>query len=139
MANYAEIQSVLNEQLSAIPNLPMISYENLQIEPEDDDLYLRSYLIPANSQNPILGASAPTFESGTFAVLVYMVRDTGWKAGYDWVDTIVEQFKRGTVLTNSATSITVRIRKAYPVPGFYGENGRYVVPIHIEYFSYIDI
>lgn len=139
MANYYEIQSLLNEQLAAITNLPMIGYENRYLQPEDDDLYLESHLVPAPSENVELGDSAPTYESGTFVVNVKMVRGRGWGYAYEWIDTIVEQFKRGTVLTNSAASITVRLRKAYPVAGFYGENGRYVVPIHIEYFAYIEI
>lgn len=139
MASYTEINGLLNERLAEMSNLPIWNRENQYIEPEGNDLYFETQLVPAASKNPFLGQDAPTYESGTFIVEVSLVTGSGWGYGYEWVDKIVEQFKRGTILTNSAESITVRIKKAYPVPGFHGDNGRYKIPIHIEYFTYVDI
>jgi len=139
VANYTEINGLLNERLAEIPDLPIWGRENQNISPEDDDLYLQSNLVPADSQNPFLGSIAPTYESGTFVVLVCLVKGRSWGFAYEWVDKIVEKFKRGTVLTTSAEDITVRIKKSFPVSGFYGDNGRYIIPIHIEYFSYVEI
>ena len=139
MANYTEINGLLNERLADLSGLPTWSRENQYIEPEVDELYFETQLVPADSENPFLGQDVPTYESGTFIVKVSPVTGNGWGYAYEWVDTIVEQFKRGTTLTNSAEGIIVRVRKAYPVPGFYGDNGRYKIPIHIEYFSYVDI
>jgi len=139
VANYTELNGLLNERLAELSNLPTWSRENQYIEPESDDLYFDTRLVPAEAQNPFLGADVPTYESGTFVVNVCLVRGRSWGYAYEWVDTIVEQFKRGTTLTNSSEDITVRIRKAYPAPGFYGDNGRYIIPIHIEYFSYVNI
>jgi hypothetical protein len=139
VANYTEINGLLNERLAELSDLPTWSRENQYIEPEDDDLYFETQLVPADSENPFLGKDVPTYESGTFIVKVSPVTGSGWGYAYEWVDKIVEQFKRGTILTTSSEDITVRIRKAYPVPGFYGDKGRYKIPIHIEYFSYVDI
>lgn len=139
MSSYTEIYGLLNERLAALDNLPKWSRENMYVEPADDELYLESFITPAESENPFLGSDVPTYESGTFIVNVCLVRGKSWGYGYEWVDKIVEQFKRGTILTNSAASITVKTKKAYPVAGFYGEGGRYVIPIHIEYYSYVDI
>ncbi|NCU44048.1 hypothetical protein EOL71_03765 [Candidatus Saccharibacteria bacterium] len=139
MARYSEINGLLNERLSSIDDLPFWSRENQYLEPEDDDLYIKSRLVSADSQNPFIGAIAPTYESGTFIVSVCSVRGTSWGYAYEWVDKIVEQFKRGTVLTTSAEDLNLRIKKSFPVNGFFGENGRYIIPIHIEYFVYVEI
>ena len=85
MANYTEINGLLNERLAELSNLPMWGRENQYIEPESDDLYLRTQLVSAEAENPFLGANVPTYESGTFVVSVYLVDGRSWGYGYEWV------------------------------------------------------
>jgi hypothetical protein len=136
MAVYSEIQSLLAEHLNGIANLPDVSWENDYYEPDANTLYLEAFLFPNDSQNPSIGPNSPTYESGIFQVNVVGVRGQGWFDVYSWVDTIVENFTRGSTLTNSATTIKLRILKTYPNPGFYNDIGRYVVPVDINYYCY---
>ncbi len=139
MSNYTEINGLFNDKLAEVSDLPVWKRENKYIEFDDNELYLTTYLVNAPSQNTCLGSNADTYESGTFIINVSMVRGNGWGYGYDWVDTFVTHFKRGTQLTNSSVCLTVNIKKAYPVAGFYNDYGRYVIPIHIEYYTFVNI
>lgn len=135
-AVYSDIQSLLNDQLNSIPNLPAVVWENTLYTPDSDELYLEVFLFPSESQNRTIGTNAPTYESGIFQINVVGVRGHGWGTVYSWVDSLVNNFARGDVLTSSATTIKLRINKAYPNPGFLNSEGRYVVPVDVRYFGY---
>lgn len=135
-AVYSDIQSLLNDQLNSVANLPAVVWENTLYTPDSDELYLEVFLIPSESQNRTIGINAPTYESGIFQINVVGVRGQGWGQAYYWVDTLVNNFARNTVLTNSSVNINLKITKSYPNPGFWNSEGRYVVPVDVKYFGY---
>jgi len=137
MSNYAEIQALLNGRLREITDLPLWSRENFYIEPSEDEMYVESFLVPSISENRYLG-DTPTYESGVFAVNVAGVRGRSWGYIYELVDKIIEKFKKNTRLIDSSESLTVNMKKAYPIPGFQNDTGRFVVPVHCEYFAFVD-
>lgn len=136
MGVYTDIQSLLNDQLNAVSNLPTVVWENTEETPDEDELYFEVFLFPSESQNRAVGSNAPTFESGIFHINICGERGAGWGTVYSWVDTIVNQFVKGTVLSNSATDISLKITKSYPKSPFYNDSGRYVVPVDIRYWGF---
>lgn len=133
---YLDIQMLLNEQLHTISDLPDIAYENVEFVPKEDEIYLEVHLASNESENPSIGINAPTYESGIFLINVVGIRGAGYGNIYTYVDKICNNFSRSTVLTDSSMDIIVRIRKSSAKPGFYNSEGRYVVPIAINYFTY---
>lgn len=140
MRYFNSIQRVLNTRLSLLPNLPSWERENLDIDPDETEIFIKSALIPAQTEYPNLGNSGFEVEAGTFAVLVKAVRQTGWGIYSNLVDNILEHFPRNLILTSDPesgeTEIKVRIIKSYALSGYFDSNGRYTIPVHIRYDTY---
>jgi hypothetical protein len=141
MSNLSDIQQILNSRLATLPNLPSWDRENLFIDPDETEIFIRSKLIPAQTNFPNIGENGFKVESGTFEVQVKAVRQTGWGIYSNLVDSILEHFPRNLRLTNDAdsgeTEIKIIITKSYPLEGYFDSNGRYSIPIHIRYETYI--
>lgn len=138
MASFEDLALLLDDHLYAIRDeLPRIVWENTQYTAEEDEPYVEAFLQPAESENRFLGEIAPTYEHGNYQVNVVGIRFQGRDEVYAWVDKIVKQFSKGSVLTNSGVDINVRIRKAFPRPAFYNSNGRFVVPVDMRYLCYM--
>lgn len=136
---YQEIYALLREQLNNVPDLPDVMWENYYYEPDPQTLYVEAWFFPSPSQTTELGENADTFETGLFAINVVGVRFAGSGACYEWVDAIQPYFKRGTTLTSSDNSLTVRVKKYYPSSGFMNSSGRYVVPINVLWHCFMPI
>lgn len=139
MAAFKDIRILLSNHLQEISNLPSVVWENTEYTPQENELYLATFFQPNSSENRSLGANAPTYETGNYQINVYGIRGAGWADVYDWVDSIIEKFKRGTVLTDSAVDINVRVQKAFPRIGFFNNEGRFVTPIDIRYICFMPI
>jgi len=131
---YKDIQSLLNEHLSQLPNAPTIAWENLYVEVDENEIYLEPHLFPSDTYYPELGENAAAYLSGIYQINVVAPKGQGWGNVADLVDSITEHFKRGTTLSNE--NMTLRISKVNFEPGIYNAKGNYVVPISIVYFSY---
>jgi len=140
MSNTNDIQQVFNVKLSELSGLPSWKRENLGLAPDEDEMYITSSLIPAITRFPNVGTNGFRVESGTFEVQVKSVRESGWGDYSDLVDDILEHFPRNLILTatiDSDTDLEVHISKSYELPGYYDSNGRYSIPVHIRYETYI--
>lgn len=141
MSNFSDIQQVFNTRLSTLSGLPSWDRENLVIDPDEDEIFIRSKLIPAQTNFPNIGENGFRVEAGTFEIQVKAVRQTGWGIYSNLVDDILDHFPRNLRLTSDAdsgeTEITITIIKSYPLEGYFDSNGRYSVPIHIRYNTYI--
>ena len=141
MSNTFDIQQVFNTRLSTLPSLPAWDRENLSIDPDETEIFIRSKLIPAQTNFPNIGENGFRVESGTFEVQVKAARQTGWGVYSNLVDDILEHFPRNLRLTSDPdsgfTEITVLIKKSYSIEGYFDSNGRYSIPIHIRYETYI--
>lgn len=139
MRYFTAIQQTLNTRLSLLTGIPSWQRENLELNPDEDEIYIKSELIPAQTDYPNIGTNGFEVERGTFAVYVKAVRQTGWGQYSNLVDDILEHFPRNLELTSDADSgqeITIDIRRSYALPGFFDVNGRYTIPIHIRYETY---
>lgn len=141
MSNFSDIQQVFNTRLATLSGLPSWDRENLVIDPDEDEIFIRSKLIPAQTNFPNIGENGFRVEAGTFEIQVKAVRQTGWGIYSNLVDDILDHFPRNLRLTSDAdsgeTEITITIIKSYPLEGYFDSNGRYSVPIHIRYNTYI--
>jgi len=120
--------------------LPSWKRENLGLAPDEDEMYITSSLIPAITRFPNVGTNGFRVESGTFEVQVKSVRESGWGDYSDLVDDILEHFPRNLILTtaiDSTIDIKVKIFRSYALPSYFDSNGRYSIPIHIRYETYI--
>lgn len=140
MSNFSDIQQVFNVKLATLTGLPSWQRENLNLDPDEDEVYIKSKLLPAQTDFPNVGSSGFRVESGTFEIQVKAVRNTGWGVCADLVDDILDHFPRNLYLTSDPDSgedeITVKVRKSYPLEGYFDSNGRYSIPIHIRYETY---
>lgn len=135
-SSYMDIYQLLIENLQAIPGIPSVQWENWHYEPEDNELYFETHLEPNQTDYPTIGVHAPRYESGVFLINVVGIRYQGYGDCYTWADTLINNFTRGEVLTNSAINLALRISKSTIRPGFYNDSGRYVVPVMVHYFTY---
>lgn len=139
MRYFTAIQQTLNSRLATLPNRPAWQRENLDLDPDETEIYIKSELIPAQTDYPNIGTNGFEIERGTFAVYVKAVRQTGWGQYSNLVDQILEHFPRNLELVSDADTgqeITIDIRRSYALNGFFDANGRYTVPIHIRYETY---
>jgi len=136
MAKYfSDIQKLLNEHLNSIVNLPEVAWENTGYKEDENTLFIQPHLVPADSNNIYIGSNVPTLETGRYVINIFGLRGEGWYNPYEWVDTITDNFKEGTIL--SGININVRLEKASPRPGFHNDKGKFVVPVSISYKVYM--
>jgi hypothetical protein len=140
MSNYSHIQQIFNVRLSSLTGLPSWKRENLALDPDEDEIFITSYLLPARTRFPNIGENGFRVESGTFEIQVKAVRESGWGIHSNLVDDILEHFPRNLRLTtaiDSTEDIVVHILRSYALGGYYDSNGRYSIPIHIRYETYV--
>ena len=155
---YTNIQAALNYHLSQLSGVPTtIQWENTTVTPPDDDLYLRTFFLPATPSYPFIGSDGQTYEHGIFQIDVLGIKGSGWGAVYSTVDDLIAYFYRDKTITygtdylimrgvnitirgdrltmGGSGNITVYIEKSYPMRGNV-EGDRYKVPVSIDYFGY---
>jgi len=141
LADFYTIQRTLNSRLSTLPNLPKWARENLDLETEETEVYIRSTLIPGITKYPNIGENGFKVEFGIFEVQVKAIRQTGWGSYSNIVDDILDHFPRNLRLESDPDtgdeSITIHILKSHALPGYFDKNGRYSIPVHIRYDTYI--
>ena len=143
MSNFAEIQSTLNVHLSTLTGIPTWKRENLSVNPDEDEIYIASSLIPAETRFPNVGLNGFRVESGIFAILVKSVRYSGWGGYSTLVDDILEHFPRNLILTSDVdsgeTEIKIHILRSYALSGYTDSEGRYTIPVHVRFDTYVAI
>lgn len=137
MANYSLIQQTLNSYLSTMENLPDWKRENKSFTPKEEELFIESKLIPAETGYPNIGVNGFEVESGTFAIKVKTVRYQSWGSYSAVVDNLLNHFERNTELTDPNDTLNVTITKSYALNGFDDSDGRYTIPVHVRYDSYV--
>jgi hypothetical protein len=141
MANYFEIQQTFNAYLATMPNLPEWERENLILDPEENEIFIKTELIPARTTWPNIGEKGFKVESGIFEVQVKAVRQKGWGQFSNLVDDILDYFPRGLRLASDPDSgndpISILILRSYANAGYFDSNGRYSIPVHVRYETYI--
>lgn len=133
--NYTAISAALTQKLNTMPDLPtVVGWENTDIEPTVDELYLRVALLPVPTQYPCIGQNTEAYEQGIFQVDVLGVAGEGRGVVQAKADAIITYFARGTLLTYDSQN--VRIEKACQATGRLEDN-RYKIPININYHAFV--
>lgn len=119
-----------------MPQKPAIAFENARFEPQVGTPYARADLLPAESQSPvILSAGELVYESGIFQVTLHFPEGEGTKKALVMAEAVREHFPKGLRLQSEG--LTVIVKKRASVAGGFNENGWYVVPISVPYFSQV--
>jgi len=119
MANYSEIQKVLDDKLALISDLPLIVTENdEQTKVQTDAVgvletkYIRTQLIPATTEPLTIGTSGKDRYKGIFQITIFTPYDNGIAETNYWVDEIINDFSKTAtiVVTGGLVRITQRSR-----------------------------
>ena len=131
---YKDIQEILNSHLSRMPDLPIVVWENTVQEITENDTYFEVHLLPASNFYPEIGDYSLVKLSGIYQINVITPKGIGWGNSANLVDKIIAHFPRNLVLTNG--TVNVKIKQVDVAQGLKNEDGAYVVPVSIRYFSY---
>lgn len=128
------IRAALESQLASIVPVSQIAWQNVEFQPTQGENYYHVYLLPSPSQNPTIGSTVLTFNSGIFQVNIYSEIGRGPGAAESAAELIKSGFIRGTSLTSGDVNIIIRstpsIKPAMVVDGYY------VVPVDVEYYCH---
>lgn len=140
MDKYSEIQQLLNSHLSSMASVAggmLWKRENLDVTPKENEVYIESDLVPGETAYPNVGLSGFENNFGTFAIRVKAVRYQGWGGFSDVVNEIINHFPRNLVLSDTEATSSVTILKTFALSGFTASDGRYTIPVHVRYDSYV--
>lgn len=132
---YADQQKALNKRLSDFQSTN-IAWEGAGYNPTPGTTYLEPLFFPGRPSQATLGPNGGQNEhTGIYIINVKAPAGDGWDAGGAIADNIADHFKRGTTLTYNGQK--VRIRKSWVDVGT-TQGDRYVVPVNVEWFAFID-
>lgn len=131
-----DVQSALNDALYDAFPTASIAWENTNFNPTTGTLYLRAWLLPAQTDVICLGGSPPwQSRQGIFQVSVFSPIGTGFGAAKSKAAEIIAAFPANSSFIYNG--LTVIIRKSWPGPGIIEDNGTwYHVPVSISYTCY---
>lgn len=127
---FADIQGALRSQLSTLPSLPPVAWENVDYKPNSDTLFLRATSLPGDTTQECLGVDGLDGHVGIFQVDVFIPDGKGRST---WPDTIADHFKRGTRLESNGITVTIT---TVSVNTAGKDENFYIVPVSISYQAY---
>ena len=129
-APFSAIRSAFVTKLQTYVGLPSVAWENVPFTPTSGTTYLQPALLPGEPLQSELGATGQNRHMGIYQISIFAPTGTGILALNTLRDGLCDHFKRGTVLTYGAISLT--IQKAFPGPTMQ-ETDWVHVPISIRY------
>ena len=127
---FNDIQGALRARLVSLPSSPPVAWENVDFNPNSNELFLRATSLPGETTQACIGDAGLDDHIGIFQVDVFIPDGKGRST---WPDTVADHFKRGSVLTQNAVNVritTVSISSAAKDENFY------IVPISITYQAF---
>ncbi|MDA3832280.1 MAG: phage tail terminator-like protein [Spirochaetales bacterium] len=113
-APFADIRAAFTTKLMALSPLPSIAWENVAFTPVIGTSYLQPFLLPGEPYQAEIGEAGQNRHTGIYQVSIYAPTGSGVGDINTLAGTICDHFKRGTVLTYSTTTLT--IKKAFLGP-----------------------
>lgn len=139
MSYFNEIQAALDTRAYAFATgngfTGQVAWENAPFTPTANTPWMRTTLLPAETEQRILGTNGLNRIQGIYQVDLFYPTEQGSGAARDKADSVISYFKRGTTATYSATKVI--ILKAYRSPALI-ENDWYHIPINISWYSYVE-
>jgi hypothetical protein len=137
MSVFINISTALDAHLEVMVGKPaLIAYENRNVEPIKDALYIRPTLIAGEVVQTTLGESGQDRNMGIYQVDVFAPSGKGKTASMAMADLIADHFKRGTDLSSGGT--TLRIMSVSRQVAFNDSNGWFMLPVEINYIAFTE-
>jgi hypothetical protein len=127
----SSIRSAFVTRLQSLTGIPQIAWENTAFTPELGTPYLRPFLLTGEPFQAEIGVDGANRHLGIYQISLYYPALLGVLTLNTMRDSILNHFKRGTVLEYNAFSIT--IQKAYGGPMMQEQDWVHV-PITIQYY-----
>jgi hypothetical protein len=102
------IRAAFTAKLLTLSPMPSIAWENVEYTPTPGIPYLMPFLLPGEPVQAELGQAGQNRHVGIYQVSVYSPSGKGVGDISTLRDKVIDLFKRGTVLTYSATSLTIQ-------------------------------
>lgn len=138
MSKSTAIHGQLSSRLSVWANARspklVIKFEGQATTPTSGT-YLREWLMLATPRAAGIGVAAQNYQDGVYQVDV-VTDAAGWGIAYGVADEISTLFNRGRHMTGTGLRVTVKSTAAGPA---FREEGRYILPVSINFFAYIDV
>lgn len=131
-----KIQSALETALATIAPPIDTAYENTDYTPVVDREYQEAWLLPATPENPTMGEAFHR-QAGIFLVKLQYPPRKGSAPAAARAELIAALFKRGASFVKGG--VVVQIERTPEIGAGRPEEGRWVVPVRIRWFSNISI
>jgi hypothetical protein len=128
------VRVALESRLSALTPAIPVAWENVAYTPDLKTAFQRPTLLRAAPQNPALGSSFYR-EVGVYQVLLCYPLSSGPAAAEDRATLVRNWFPRGSSLTASGTTVTIRSTPTIG-PGM-SDGSFWCVPVSIPYYANI--
>jgi len=131
------IRKLLQNKLTTIANPLPTAWENSRFKPGSSrkDPWQKVNLIPAPPENPTIATRTVFRESGIFQVNLYYPLNNGPNAATTRAEQIRSLFPRGLSLADGLVTVSVEVTPE--ISPSLVDDGWYVLPISISYYSYI--
>jgi hypothetical protein len=109
-----KIRSAFVTRLQAFPSLPSVAWENMNFTPVTGTTYIRPFLLPGEPAQAEIGPLGQNWHNGIYQISIFAPAGQGTATAGTLRDSLIDHFKRGTLLTYS--DITVQVTKAFSGP-----------------------
>ena len=114
-APYSAIRSAFVQKLQAFPSLPSVAWENVSFTPVKGSPYLKPALLPGEPSQAECGTASQNMHPGVYQISVFAPAGAGIGALFTLRDSLLDHFKRGTVITYMGQSVQVTKAATGPV------------------------
>lgn len=133
--NFTIIQNLLDEKLLTLTDAPDdIVLENSRVSVGVNKTWIRSTLLPNETENITLGLNGYQRLSGLYQIDIWTPADKGINTGSTLADAIVSLFSKGTVLSNTDGD-KINIIKSWREKGP-KEPGVYNTPVIVKWEAF---
>ncbi len=129
------IRNLLQTKLTTITSPLATAWENSRFKPVTGTAWQKIHLLPAESENPTLGSTVLIYESGIFQISLFYPSMAGPNDAVTRAEAIKALFPRG--LSLSSDGITIKIYKTPAIATAFYDDGWYVLPVSIYYYSHV--
>ena len=133
-----DIRAALETELSTVPGLPNIAYENVTFSPVTGQSFMSCKYIPTLRRPAVRGLNPQQRYDGVFAVIAHAPEGNGPAVADDLANKVTEAFEATTKIQYTNTdleTIIVSIDYAERQQGFV-DSPWYYIPINIGWYIY---
>ena len=135
MSDTQDIRKALEEILTGATGLPAkIAFENMKINPSEEDTWLRTKLMISESKAAAVGTGNAVLWRGLLLVDCFGKQNKGPAAVDQLADSILDLFPYGTQITENGKIINIRHAER---SGAFQDDPWYICPVTITWYCYV--